>query len=558
MKSLQHSCPALVLILALCAACSAPLESAPQHEASPVQHVIIIGVDALSANGINIADTPVLDRLMDQGAYTLTARAVLPTSSSSNWKSMVSASTPPLHGVTSNSWERDDYTLPPAATGMEDIFPTLFGELRQQQPDATIAAVYAWDGFGRLIERSALNYDVGGRSDADTAQLAAEYLTAERPDLMFVHLDYVDHVGHDDGHKTEAYYQAVSDADALIGVIVDAAESAGMMDETVFIISSDHGGIGYGHGGESLDELEIPFIVYGAGITSGYSIREYVNVQDVAATAAQLLAIEPHPAWVGRPILSTLVSRGDLRDSPGMAAIQTPLTKPTVLPAEYLYEPAGGFYLDETATLEIVNNVDGAQIRYTLDGTDPGPDTVLYRAPVTLVSSHVVKARAFVGERASQTATGYYRLADSNAGNGIRYSYYEGEEWSFLPVFDSLQPVSTGTTYQFRVGDINTAQRHFGIVFEAELQVDEGGEHKFYTYSDDGSKLFINGQEVVNNDGAHGTIERSGAINLQPGRHDIRVEYFNEAGGYWLEVMHKAPGQAKSVIMPDMLYPKSL
>lgn len=558
MKKFQQYSMALTLLAVLSTACSNPPESALQPGDNSVRHIVIIGIDGLSINGVNNADTPVLDRLMAQGAYTLTARAVLPTSSSSNWKTMVSASTPPLHGVTSNSWEPDDFTLPPAATGLEDIYPTLFGELRLQQAEAKIAAVYAWGGFGRLIERSALDYDMGGRNDEESTRLAAEYLVTERPELMFVHLDHVDHVGHAEGHKTAAFYEAVRDADALVGQLIDAAETAGIMDKTVIIISSDHGGIGYGHGGESLDELEIPFIVYGAGIEPGYNIREYVNVQDVAATAAYLLSMEPHPSWMGKPILSMLASRADLRQHSEAGVIQTPLPKPTILPAEYLYEPAGGFYLDDTATLEIVTGVADAEIRYTLDGSEPGPDAVLYQGPVTLESSRVVKARAYLGERTSQTSTAYYQIADSSAGNGINYAYYEGEDWSFLPVFDSLQPVATGTTYQFRIGDINSTQRNFGIVFKSWLQVDEGGEHKFYTYSDDGSKLFINGEEVVNNDGAHGTIERSGTINLDAGRHEIRVEYFNEAGGYWLEVMHKAPGKSRSLIMPDVLYPDAL
>src|SRR5210317_164811 len=114
-------------------------------------HVILIGVDAMSPDGIVNAETPVLDNLMQNGAYTLNARGVLPTSSSTNWASMVSGAGPEQHGVTSNGWERDDYTLPPVITGTEDIFPTIFGVAREQRSDLEMGAIYTWSGFGRLI-----------------------------------------------------------------------------------------------------------------------------------------------------------------------------------------------------------------------------------------------------------------------------------------------------------------------------------------------------------------------------------------------------------------------
>ena len=55
-------------------------------------------------------------------------------------------------------------------TGMENIFPTLFGQYRQQNADAKIAAIYAWDGFGRLFEKSAVDYDVNPKTEEETAK----------------------------------------------------------------------------------------------------------------------------------------------------------------------------------------------------------------------------------------------------------------------------------------------------------------------------------------------------------------------------------------------------
>src|SRR5690606_3325894 len=145
------------------------------------------------------ANTPVMDEFMKNGAYTLNARGVLPTSSSTNWASMVSGAGPEKHGVTSNGWERDDFGFPAVTTGLEPIFPTIFGVTRQQRPEMEIGAIYNWGGFGRLIERSALNFDVTRPDAGETAREAVAYIKEKKPGLLFVHFDHVDHAGHHDG-----------------------------------------------------------------------------------------------------------------------------------------------------------------------------------------------------------------------------------------------------------------------------------------------------------------------------------------------------------------------
>ncbi|MDX1695976.1 MAG: alkaline phosphatase, partial [Ketobacteraceae bacterium] len=176
--------------------------------------------------------------------------------------------------------------------------------VRDQRPDATIGAIYHWGGFGRLFEKQAVDHDVNGSSEYTTAEEAAAFLRAERPTFTFVHLDHVDGAGHGEGHGTPAYYAAVSRADSLIGQILDAAREAGMADEMLVIVSADHGGIGYGHGGETLAEIEIPFILYGRGVKPGYTIEHPVYTYDNAATAAFALGLTPPYAWIGRPVRS--------------------------------------------------------------------------------------------------------------------------------------------------------------------------------------------------------------------------------------------------------------
>jgi len=517
------------------------------------EHVIVIGVDGMSPDGILNAETPVLDMLMKEGSYTMNARAVLPTSSSTNWKTMVSGAGPEQHGVTSNGWERDTYILPPVIEGDEDIFPTIFGIARAMKPELKIGAIYHWGGFGRLIERSALDYDKNGESEDETVQMAVDYINSSKPNLLFIHLDHVDHAGHHDGHKTKIYYESVEKADELIGRIVEATKKAGIYDETVFIISADHGGIGYGHGGETLDEIEIPFIMHGKNIKKGNLIKHKVYQYDNASTVAFALGIEQPYAWIGKPVKSAFIGFSE----PvlfGKQEVRIPA--PVIIPKANLYEPAGGLFIDEKPELKIEASGD-VEIRYTLDGSEPSQDSKLYTGPQQLSETTVVLAKAFgKGNEVSVSSTAFFRVVNTGNGNGVSFKYYEGKDWHFLPIFETIRPIKQGTQHQIRIGDINNRSGQFAITYSTYLKIDKKGEYTFFITSDDGSKLSVNGELIADNDGGHGAIQRSGTVELEQGLAHIEVEYFNEAGGYWLDTYYKGPGIPKQIIPADKLYLK--
>ncbi len=72
------------------------------------KRVVVIGLDGLSPDGIQKAPTPVLDSLMKQGSYSMNAKAVYPSSSSPNWASMITGTSPAHHEIWSNDWKRVD------------------------------------------------------------------------------------------------------------------------------------------------------------------------------------------------------------------------------------------------------------------------------------------------------------------------------------------------------------------------------------------------------------------------------------------------------------------
>lgn len=271
-------------------------------QSKKVNHVVLIGCDGFGAYGVPDADMPNLKKLMQNGAWSLKARSVLPSSSAVNWASMVMGAGPTLHGYT--EWNSAVPEIPSAYTNRFGLFPTVFSLLKEQKPSAVSALIYNWEGIGPLVEKEATTIRVHiDKAKTDFyADTAATIIKEQKPALTFVHFDEPDHVGHSIGHRTQAYYDELKNVDARIGKIVRAVEEAGIMDQTVIIVTADHGGKDKGHGGKSLDEVEIPWVAYGKGIKQNHEIKDVIITFDTAATIAKLLGLKMPQAWRGIPV----------------------------------------------------------------------------------------------------------------------------------------------------------------------------------------------------------------------------------------------------------------
>jgi predicted AlkP superfamily pyrophosphatase or phosphodiesterase len=148
-----------------------------------------------------------------------------------------------------------------------------------------------------------VDLDFNGETDEATAVKALEFITNEKPALTFIHFGEPDGAGHNIGHDTPEYYEAVELIDELVGKILKSLEENGMMEETIIIFSSDHGGIEKGHGGKTVLEMEIPWIIYGKNIPSKGMLKSSIVTYDTAATIAHILALQSPEFWRGKPVL---------------------------------------------------------------------------------------------------------------------------------------------------------------------------------------------------------------------------------------------------------------
>lgn len=295
------SCAILWMVIIAFASCG----QAPKAEKKQIaEHVIYIGLDGWGSYSVDKADMPNVKALMAEGCYTLEKRAVLPSSSGVNWASMFMGACPELHGYT--TWDSSKHEIPERVIRKNNIFPTMFQLLRDARPEAEIGCIYEWDGIKYVIDTLSTNYQEMVHPSKiytnEMAKMSVKYIKEKKPVLGAFIFDNPDHVGHDKGHDTPEYYANLTILDGYVDEIIQATKDAGIYEDCIFIVTSDHGGINKGHGGKTLEEINTPFIIAGKGIKKGGEFQESMMQFDCAPTVLHIFGLEGPQVWTGRPM----------------------------------------------------------------------------------------------------------------------------------------------------------------------------------------------------------------------------------------------------------------
>lgn len=220
---------------------------------------------------------------------------------------------------------------------------------------------------------------------------------------------------------------------------------------------------------------------------------------------------------------------------------------PAVKVESDIFVHRGKLELEQPALPEI-------SVHYTTDGSEPSPNSPQYSEPLLFSESTTVKVRLFRdGQPASgllsrklEKVTPWPARAEKGAQPGLQYAYYEGV-WKSVAELKQAEAKQTGVAGAFSLAPRQRGD-HYGFEFNANLFIPADDVYRFFTRSDDGSQLFIDGKLVVDNDGLHGAREIMGQAPLARGWHSIRVLYFEGDGSDELSVEWRPPGEAKGPI----------
>ena len=284
--------------------------------------------------------------------------------------------------------------------------------------------------------------------------------------------------------------------------------------------------------------------VYIASVTlDGKPIdRNYITYDELMQGGELHFALRPRP---------------DYERGTDDAAAPHSLTRGEVVSIPYTTQNVSLF--TEPIAVALATTTSGAEIRYTLDGSEPTETSALYAAPVPVDRSLTLKAKGFKpGAAPSRTLTLEAEKAVFRKGApagetatrpGVAYSYYEGV-FSCVNDIRKGKYVSSGTMPAPSIAEA-PQEDHFGYVFTGSILIPERGVWEFMTKSDDGSVLMIGDRRVVDNDGSHASVMATGRVALEAGLHPYTLLYFEDYEGQDLSWGWKAPGAEGFEAIPE-------
>lgn len=250
---------------------------------------LLVMIDGLRPDAIAAAGCSTLTEMQRRGAWTLSARSVMPSVTLPCHMSIFHSVPPTRHGVVTNDW------MP-----MARPLPGLVEQVRNAGLDA--AFFYNWEQLRNLSLPGNLTYSyfrktakIFPEGDDMTVDVALGYIPVEKPDFAFVYFGTTDEMGHIAGWMSDGYLAQVAHVDAQLGRLL-----AGLPEEYTVLVQADHGGHDRSHGTPMDEDMTIPWLIAGPGIRQGHAIAGPVSLLDTAPTLAKILRLSVPEDWEGR------------------------------------------------------------------------------------------------------------------------------------------------------------------------------------------------------------------------------------------------------------------
>lgn len=252
--------------------------------------VLIIGIDGTRPDALLAAKTPELDKLWKNGAYSFSAHTDPLSWSGVCWTGMLTGVWKEKHKVYSNAYENPNIKE----------YPHFFRLAKQQKPHLKTYSIVNWSPIHKILQKNDATVAASPLTDAAVTRQVVKTLKHKEVDVLFVHLDNVDHAGHTYGYAVDnkKYMEALTKTDKKVGKIIRALQKRKNYEQEnwLVLVSTDHGGSGNNHGKDIPGHKTIFYIAAGKDVKKG-EIKRQVNIVDVAVTALHHLNINIKPEW---------------------------------------------------------------------------------------------------------------------------------------------------------------------------------------------------------------------------------------------------------------------
>ena len=221
------------------------LFGAVSSNASSLQNVVIISIDALHPAALNAGITPTIYGEMLQGAYTLEGQSTNPPRTLISHTAMFTGLVPDKSGKADNQWQPGEPTIERR---------TIFNIARQN--GFQTGFYYSKQKLGYLVNEAV---DVHRWSRDDAIDLAEAFIRKPGRHFVFLHVSGLDFVGPEYGWLSAEYMEELSYLDEYLTPLIRLVKE---QKNYLIIITSDYAGHGKIHGSQHPDDFRLPFIIH--------------------------------------------------------------------------------------------------------------------------------------------------------------------------------------------------------------------------------------------------------------------------------------------------------
>ncbi|MBU0470214.1 MAG: alkaline phosphatase family protein [Nanoarchaeota archaeon] len=265
-----------------------------------IEKLLLLGIDGLRPDALIKAQTPNLDSLVKNGAYSYKAQAEYPTWSGHGWSDILTGVTSRKHGVRDNTFVGSNY----------EEYPDFLTRLESLTTKFNTASLVSWTPINEKIIQTAdkkIYYPYFKNGDELVMEEAVKILDLENPDALFVYFADVDVIGHRYGFHPDIskYLAQIEIVDMQVGKVLEALKSRTTYNNENWLVmaTTDHGGTRAGHGGNKPKETTVFYIANGLDVVPGEIVPAPRHV-DIVPTIFKHLKVPIDSSWKldGKPI----------------------------------------------------------------------------------------------------------------------------------------------------------------------------------------------------------------------------------------------------------------
>jgi hypothetical protein len=219
--------------------------------------------------------------------------------------------------------------------------------------------------------------------------------------------------------------------------------------------------------------------------------------------------------------------------------------------------PSGGVFTN-SVRVTLSDTTSGASIYYTVDNSAPGTNSLLYAEPFFVTNSEAVRAQAFkAGLVASAVASATFLNSSAiGTGTGLTGRYYANQLKTFVdpPTLVRIDP-TINFNWNNTSPDPSIGLTDYTVRWTGSVQPQFNEVYTFHTTTDDGVRLWVNGQLIIDEWIDQAPTEWYGSLPLAAGQeYDLQMDYYQNQGGAVAYLSWSSPSTAKAIIPQTQLY----